>query len=981
MLAIHPNRRGARRIYTGLLPLLALLMSSAAGAATITVTSTADSVKNDGECTLREAIKAANGNAVSNGDCAATDKSGGDKIVFLDTIGRTGNNSAPTIQIAAKRGQFTIKEPLTIDGKINPDGDKSGDAIFVVIDANGPADGAYANEKINRIFDVQADTVLKNLVLQNGRVNGGNGGLIRLDVTEDSNPDTYALHLDNMLLVGGTAASANDGTGGKGGAIYVANGSLKITQSIIINSEANRGGAIWTSAKTYIKNSVLGAFAARTRLPRGTNTPEDTAISRANIANGSSSSGSSSIKARGGHIYVKNADLTLIDTTLQNGEAIGKQSAGGAVFIKGNEAKLTIKHSTLFLNYSSNKGGALALREGAKADIEDTKFRKNGVEKTPTGRKLTQKGGAIYARGAGEITVDASSMAKNHAQKQGGAIWAKNTDITIISSVLRGNSAASVTDPSIPGGATVGRGGAIYYTGMQGVLTIKKHSRLVGNRAGLTTPNDKMDVEKGAGGAIFVAGGEVQITDSRLARNYARLTGGAIEVSGVKGGSPTVTIRRSILGGNTSDDGNFAGKAGGAIHITAGKVTLIKSTVSYNKADQGGGLWNGAGSTLKVKGSTISHNTATGNGNLPGNGGGIYGYASIEFSTITHNSAANTGGGIANLNGRVEISNSIVAHNSAPAQDNIAAANIQTSGSNIIGPAAGLRSLQFSAGALVHPLLPNSDAVGATNRADRPLGGDQRGVKCQADCDAGSFEYKADLPTISVAANIPPGSDTELVGQSNVEVFGVALTNTTDGPITITRFSLEPRGGVINTLLSVRPQPHTLYVIKDGDGDGMLDKREDTVLASKPLGASRPFSIDCTPSGVNGNKNDNSGCQLRGGETLNLLVTLRPPIENEAVARTPSAAMYAGGGMVLGLIAILSLTSVRRRTRLLMALAVITIGLTACSNADGPPPPFPTNSHFRLVAVQAETANSNEIVVTAGVPLNGPDIYIRLQDR
>lgn len=65
------------------LALLLLNLGGAAGAATIEVNSTADVVADDGRCTLREAILAANGDAASgafDGECAAG--SGPDVIAF-----------------------------------------------------------------------------------------------------------------------------------------------------------------------------------------------------------------------------------------------------------------------------------------------------------------------------------------------------------------------------------------------------------------------------------------------------------------------------------------------------------------------------------------------------------------------------------------------------------------------------------------------------------------------------------------------------------------------------------------------------------------------------------------------------------------------------------------------------------------------------------------------------------------------------------
>ena len=96
--------------------LLALALGAqAAIAATITVNSLADTVANDGACTLREAITAANTDAVSGvaaGECAAG--AGSDAIAF---------SVAGTIQPASQLPIITT--PIHIDGYTAPGASKN----------------------------------------------------------------------------------------------------------------------------------------------------------------------------------------------------------------------------------------------------------------------------------------------------------------------------------------------------------------------------------------------------------------------------------------------------------------------------------------------------------------------------------------------------------------------------------------------------------------------------------------------------------------------------------------------------------------------------------------------------------------------------------------------------------------------------------------------------------------------------------------
>jgi CSLREA domain-containing protein len=106
-----------------LLLLLPLFFPCAAGAATITVNGTADTTANDGVCTLREAIIAANTNTPSGtmaGECAA-----GQPSPTVDTIAfAIPGSGVHTITLASSLPD--ILDPVTIDGYTQPRNDGSG---------------------------------------------------------------------------------------------------------------------------------------------------------------------------------------------------------------------------------------------------------------------------------------------------------------------------------------------------------------------------------------------------------------------------------------------------------------------------------------------------------------------------------------------------------------------------------------------------------------------------------------------------------------------------------------------------------------------------------------------------------------------------------------------------------------------------------------------------------------------------------------
>src|SRR5436309_2502805 len=98
-------------MYRTFLAGLALIISVPASAAVITVTGIGDTVANDGICTLREAITAANTHAATGG-CAAGDF-GIDTITF-----NIGGGGAQTINLTSNLPLVT--ELVEIDASTQP---------------------------------------------------------------------------------------------------------------------------------------------------------------------------------------------------------------------------------------------------------------------------------------------------------------------------------------------------------------------------------------------------------------------------------------------------------------------------------------------------------------------------------------------------------------------------------------------------------------------------------------------------------------------------------------------------------------------------------------------------------------------------------------------------------------------------------------------------------------------------------------------
>jgi predicted outer membrane repeat protein len=125
------------------------------------------------------------------------------------------------------------------------------------------------------------------------------------------------------------------------------------------------------------------------------------------------------------------------------------------------------------------------------------------------------------------------------------------------------------------------------------------------------------------------------------------------------GATSTLTVRDSVFLGNSADRG------GGIWNF--GTATVQDSTLCGNTATVGGGIFNDSGTfylgTLIVRGSTFSDNTAS------DSGGGLYnlGTVTVQQSTLSGNTAGTGGGGIFNgASGTLTIDDSAVCGNVAP---------------------------------------------------------------------------------------------------------------------------------------------------------------------------------------------------------------------------------------------------------------------------------------------------------------------------
>ena len=285
-------------------------------------------------------------------------------------------------------------------------------------------------------------------------------------------------------------------------------------------------------------------------------------------------------------------------------------------------------------------------------------------------------------------------------------------------------------------------------------------------------------------------------------------TGGGILVKGGYTGLDLLTLKNSIVAGNST-----VGGGGGGLYIY-GQASIINCSIYNNTSGGGGAIGAATSSSIRIINSTISGNTAS------YLGAGFYSNAAtidvintvVAFNTGTTGTTG--GGGIGQqeqspFSSTIRFRNSIVANNrlglTGPASDIVG--KMHTDGHNIIGSTAGIIQIigsgtgdQFDidpqlAVALspnggitpTHALLPASTAI---DRGDNcvlstpAMGGcldpnithDQRGVMRPVDgngdgnpvIDVGPYEVEASIVAPTAAPDLLPASDTGISNSDNI---------------------------------------------------------------------------------------------------------------------------------------------------------------------------------------------------------------------
>ena len=392
------------------------------------VNSTADTddgicaVVTENDCTLREAINAAN-----NYSGAAT-------ITFASAVFST-SQTIPLTGVLP-----TITNTITITGP--------GQSLLTV-------DGNNAN----RVFvaDTGSELTLEDLTIAHGNATGPGGGV---DVIQGP------LTVSNSTFIGNTASTRGGGiyfNGGgtltvtnttflsntsssSGGGIGMRSGTASLTDCIFSDNTATYGGAIYNwdtttvTSSTFSNNSTTsngggGIYNQGTLLTvtgstfTGNTAPFGGGIATIDyattVSNSIFSGNTALLSTGGGGIYAQGSRTTLavVNSTFDGNTA--STAHGGGLSINGDVLTASVTGSTFSGNSASDYGGGIA--SAAPLTITNSTF---------SGNSAVNTGGGIDVRGGTTTTVNNSTISGNSAGSNGGGIYANGGTLTLNNDII-----------------------------------------------------------------------------------------------------------------------------------------------------------------------------------------------------------------------------------------------------------------------------------------------------------------------------------------------------------------------------------------------------------------------------------------------------------------------------------------------------------------------------------------------------------------
>lgn len=402
----------------------------------------------------------------------------------------------------------------------------------------------------------------------NATPNTANGGILNLT-------------LEKLIIKNGNH------TTGRGGGIHFnsVGGTLKISDSDIIDNKAKRGGGI----------SVFGGTFTATNCKISGNKADNTPDS-------------------GGGVYLgENGKLELENVEISGNTASGQ---GGGIFV-GDGIDFEMTDGTTISKNKAASGGGIFVANTAAFTLTGGTISENECKYSDSGSGGGIRFGNDGASITGKVTIRGGSVIGNSSYK-GGGIYSAGTLEMVGSAIIENNKA--IGSNGLGGGVYIQSGGKMTIsdgkvrnntaTGGAGIYAFRAMPSASDITVTMSGGEISGNISDKYGGGIYVDKSTVNLNGGVIRGNKSNLNGGGINVyDGI------VTMTDGEISGNTSDNG-------GGVYVNAttsaadrGKFTMTGGTINGNT-----GTSKGSGITIEelgeftMEGGLVSGNTSGGKG-------------------------------------------------------------------------------------------------------------------------------------------------------------------------------------------------------------------------------------------------------------------------------------------------------------------------------------------------------------------------------
>ncbi|MBV6403049.1 MAG: hypothetical protein CNIPEHKO_03372 [Anaerolineales bacterium] len=385
--------------------LCASLLTAALGiqpayAASIVVNTNADTVANDGACTLREAITNANAdNQSGSTDCAAG--AGADAITFAAdyTITLVGS------QLPAIASTITI----TGNGETN-----------TILQAN-----VAQNTATYRVLEVNAtgNLTLASLTVRNGRCNGSCATAVPFSPDRFNGGGMYNAGTATLTNVTFSANSAGRLGIGSGGGMYNTGTATLTNVTFSANSAQDSGGGMYNTGTATLTNITFSANSTTTPNSSGGGMYNTGTATLTNVTFSANSA-----DFYGGGMYNNNSNPTLTNVTFSANSAV---LDGGGMYNSFSNPTLT--NVTFSANSAVLDGGGM-YNYFSSPTLTNVTFSANSA---------VNNGGGMYNRFSNPTLTNVTFSANSAAVGGGGMFNYFNSNPTLTNVTFSANSAVN----------------------------------------------------------------------------------------------------------------------------------------------------------------------------------------------------------------------------------------------------------------------------------------------------------------------------------------------------------------------------------------------------------------------------------------------------------------------------------------------------------------------------------------------------------